>query len=244
MTWLAYGGVDKSFAGLFEQIRDLPLIWISLIVLFVLFLTLLFRKEGKKDVQKASVTTKIEVSALALSLIFFPACLMAVSVKYQRLPWGLGYIVVLYQYFGYGLLSAILISWLWSKFPRSRTVIYAALVVYGICLITVNQANTHHNIAAMDAEQRTTTAKTVELIGHFAKSDVFSDIAQKGDAVCSNKREQYYYASYSDDIMTPLDEYTPGEKDVYRVVLYNDCCIAVGKVNADNMKTAEDPLIF
>lgn len=244
-SWFARGGVEKSLHGFTANLSiSFILKWVLLIGIFISIVVLYYKATEKNPRKDASICS-IELGFVALACIMFPACLMAVSQKYQTFGWGLGYIVIIYQYFGFGILFALLFYGLVRGFPKYKKIWYAAFLLYGICIITVNQNNSYYNITFMEESGHygVITADYVDLVENFSKSDVLNELSETGDLVCTNTRELYSILNFSDYDIQPMDSYTETSGEVERIKLTTDFVIA-GKSTFENLDMVEEPYIF
>lgn len=90
---------------------------------------------------KAAVSNNKSYFLMGIGIMFvaFPAILMAVSEKYQVLPMGVGYQVIIYQYYGWGCIGTVVIVNAWSCFSAKFKNAEKKLIVFDglLMLITV-----------------------------------------------------------------------------------------------------------
>lgn len=245
-SWFVRGGVEKSLQGFTANLSiSLILKWLLLIGLFVSVMILNYKSTKKNNSKRKSNICSSEVLLIALTCILFPACLMAVSEKYQTLDWGKGYIVIIYQYFGLGILFASIFYGSVKRFSKYKRIWYAVLLVYGICIITVNQNNSYYNITAMEesGHNGVLTADYVDLVESFSKSDILHQLSENGDLVCSNKRSQYSLLTFSNYDIQCVDTYSETSHTIEKIRLFNEFII-VGETGNKKSKLVENPLIY
>lgn len=246
-TWIVIGGVEKNVQTFFSELLTiLPQVILLLILLFCFIFVLLKKyvdrnSENREEKQK-NRTTIIELLVLAAVCVVCPAILMAVS-RYQVLPLGLGYIVIIYQYFGYGLLGSL---FLWKMlFLKIRKVIYAAFLLYAAIILSINQVNSYYNIKVKESSDHSSvmSADYADMIESFVKSEKLSCIARDARLVGIHSNEIYWCNSFSDEQFTVLiNRAEQDDRPLKIYVMYSDYFVVWQK--ADVNKRVENPVIY
>ena len=245
-SWFARSGIDKSLHGFLDDLSaSFILKWILLIGLFVSMIVLYCKATGKNNKKHTNICL-LQLSIVAFASILFPACLMAVT-KYRNLDWGLGYIVVIYQYFGFGILFSLIFYGFVKRFSKYKGLWYAALLLYGICIITVNQKNSYYNIVSMEESGHNGVIPVdyADLASSFSKSEVLNELSNAGDLVCSEKGEQYAILNFADKDynLYRVDSYERTDRAAERLKFFYDFIIA-GETVTDDLNLVENPVIY
>ena len=91
---------------------------------------------------------------------------MAVSEKYQVLPFGVGYQVIIYQYYGWGCIGSAIILKAWRYFltkfkhAEKKLIVFDGIIMLiTVYLIAVNQQNTRWTIKEMELKEASVSAQ-------------------------------------------------------------------------------------
>ena len=153
VTFLFRGGAAISLNGFLRNIQLLDII----IVLIYIYLCLYLFKIRDKDSFKDS--GRIEIFILGSLFVCGPAGLMAVSEKYQALPWGNGYLVIIFQYFGWGCIAAWTIMKVLQVHPHIiRYIFMFCIIAGGSGLILLNQQDIRWTIREKEIQEPSTSA--------------------------------------------------------------------------------------
>jgi len=230
VTWLMQDHVSLHVGVLRKHV-----VILCIALLFVLAVRYMFQNIKKNGLKKSDdktddKTIRTKLVLLVIGYLMFPACIMCVTEKYQTLPLGIGYIVIIFQYFGVGILIG---SVFWSLFSglknRNMRVLFIGLyLLYGIGLIVTNQVNSYEIIDKFEVNtrQNLNDKDSVRFIESVAKSELLKGYCVKGKKiVCSDETEQYKLASFCDYQLIVKKEDEKNNKDLLRLKFYGGFCV-------------------
>lgn len=156
VSWLFREHAAHSLKDFFQLInmRD--------IILAVLFLYLYLQIIKERAIITLEKNKRFFFLLVGILFVCFPAMLMAISEKYQILPPGIGYQVIIYQYFGWGCIGAFCISCIWnigSTRCKRIQIFNGVAILIGVCLIFVNQMDTRWTIRELELREPSITAE-------------------------------------------------------------------------------------
>lgn len=153
VTHILRGGAAASVKEFLLGIQILDILVIAIFIYLCIKLFNLKNGELNNDLGKEHILI------LGLLFILGPAGLMAISEKYQGLSWGNGYLVIVFQYFGWGLLAGWGIKALFRYVPKAiLPILWSMIIVLGSGLILLNQQDTRWTIREKELHEPSTSA--------------------------------------------------------------------------------------
>lgn len=126
---------------LLDQLRKIyPLVLLCLIA----FIGLLFY--ARKDIyRRIESKARYILLLIGLILLLFPACLLMITIKYQeQLGYGIGYLPVYIQDFGFVILMLVLFSFIFSKLGSAsiilKNILFILFFVISVCTLLQNNS--------------------------------------------------------------------------------------------------------
>lgn len=187
------GHAANSFKDFFNQINLLD------VLLIVVFIYLLNSIINKRNTSAVSNNKSYFLMIIGIMFVVFPAILMAVSEKYQVLPFGVGYQVIIYQYYGWGCIGSAIILKAWRYFltkfkhAEKKLIVFDGIIMLiTVYLIAVNQQNTRWTIKEMELKEASVSATFDQTLRNAFSNGMIESIPLDAENNLIISSRQYY----------------------------------------------------